>query len=282
MGLDPFLDRLPAPYAVVRDPQASRAERAAAVADFLCAVIEVVADRVPAVKPQSAFFEVLGADGVLAWERVVAAARSAGLLVVGDAKRGDIGSTAQAYAEAFLTGGPGIPTDALCDALTVNPYLGSDACEPFVAACREANAGLYVLLRTSNPGSGEFQDHGDPPLTEAVAAAIERWGTDLVGSAGLSSIGAVVGATHPAELAALRARLPHTPFLLPGFGAQGAGAADVAHGFTNGLSGAIVNSSRGILYPADRDDGDGWRDATSRAVDTANASLLDALGVPAV
>ncbi len=276
VGLDPFLDRLPAPYAVVRDPDASRADRAQAVGDFLCAVIEVVADRVPAVKPQSAFFEVLGADGIQAWERVVAAARSAGLLVIGDAKRGDIGSTATAYAEAFLTGGPGLPSDSLCDCLTVNPYLGSDSIEPFLTACHQADAGLFVLLRTSNPGSAEFQNHGDPPLTHVVSDAVSRWGSGLIGASGLSSIGAVVGATHPSELIEMRARMPHTPFLLPGFGAQGADAKDVAHGFTKGLSGAVVNSSRAILFAGHGDD---WRDATSRAVDETNDALRGALGV---
>ena len=272
VGLDPFLDRIPEDFAAVHAPDSSLAERAEAMGDFLCAVVDVVADRVPAVKPQSAFFEVLGASGVAQWERVVKHARAAGLLVVGDVKRGDIGSTAAAYAEAFLTGTRGTDPNTLCDAVTVNPLLGHDSITPFLDACERAKAGIYVLVRTSNPGGSQFQTKGEPTLTDQIADAVVAWGEGLIGSGGLSSVGAVVGATHPDELAALRERMPRTPLLLPGYGAQGAGAAEVAAGFLEGGRGALVNSSRGILYPS-REDGEDWRTATSRAVDRMRADL---------
>src|SRR5262245_12178812 len=171
VGIDPHLELLPAPFAVARDPRAPRAERAAAVETFCKELIDLVAGAVAAVKPQSAFFEVLGADGALAWERVVAHAHAAGLLVIGDVKRSDIASTAAAYASAYLEGLPGMPRAHLCDAVTLNPYLGSDSLAPFVDACRRVGGGLFVLVRTSNEGSREFQAHGEPPLCERVAAA---------------------------------------------------------------------------------------------------------------
>ncbi|MEZ5975038.1 MAG: orotidine-5'-phosphate decarboxylase [Planctomycetota bacterium] len=210
VGLDPHLGALPPEFEAVHDPGSTRRERAKAVEAFLCGIIEAVADIVPAVKPQSAFFEVLGADGALVWENVVKHAHQAGLLVVGDVKRGDIGSTAAAYAQAFLTGEPGCDRETLCDCITVNPYLGSDSIDPFLDACRQSGTGLYILVRTSNPSSAEFQAQGEPPLMDRVADAVVRWGSDLVGDCGYSSIGAVVGATHPAELNAC-ARMPQTP-----------------------------------------------------------------------
>jgi orotidine-5'-phosphate decarboxylase len=273
VGLDPHAESLPEEFAAVRAPGASRAERARACADFLCQVIELAAGLVPAVKPQSAFFELYGADGAAAWERVVAAARAAGLLVIGDVKRGDIDTTAKAYARAFLD--PACAGEAHCDAITVNPYLGADAVQPFVEACRAHDAGLFVLVRTSNKNSGLFQDHGTPRLYEQVARAVDAWGSELVGQSGLSSIGAVVGATHPAELAALRKLLPRTPFLIPGYGAQGAGAAEIAGGFLAGGRGALVNSSRGILFACKqpRHAGRPWKDATRAALAEMTAEL---------
>lgn len=266
VGLDPHLSRIPAEFAAVHDPAASRAERANAVGEFLRGVIDVVAELVPAVKPQSAFFEQLGADGVRVWEETVAHAHARGLLVIGDVKRSDIGSTAAAYATAFLEGLPGTDPATLCDAVTVNPYLGTDSIQPFLDACARTGAGLYVLVRTSNPSSAEFQTQGVPTLSERVAEAVVRWGEPLVGACGLSSVGAVVGATHPEELARMRRVMPTAPFLLPGFGAQGAGAADVVPGFLDGIRAALVNSSRGVLFAyADRD-GVPWRDATRDAV----------------
>jgi orotidine-5'-phosphate decarboxylase len=275
VGLDPFLERIPPEFAAAQDPNASRSEQAAAMGDFLCAVIDLIADRVAAVKPQAAFFEILGAEGVAQWERVIAHAHDADLLVIGDVKRGDIGSTAAAYATAFLTGLAQCDRRTLCDAVTVNPLLGHDSITPFLEACREADAGIYVLVRTSNPGGDQFQTKGDPTLSERIADAVVAWGEELMGDCGLSSVGAVVGATHPAELKSLRKRMPHTPLLLPGYGAQGAGAEDVVPGFLPGGRGALVNSSRAILYPP-RDDQTSWRDATSQALDQMRAALAAA------
>jgi len=274
VGLDPHLPSIPPEFQAVHDPGATRAERAAAVGDFLVEVIEVSAARAPAVKPQSAFFEALGADGAVQWERVIAAAHDAGLLVIGDVKRGDIGSTAAAYAEAFLTGVAGTDPRTLCDAVTLNPYLGSDSIAPFLQACQTHGAGLYVLVRTSNPSSHELQAVGSPTLAEQVARLVGRWGEGCVDGAGVSSVGAVVGATHPRELARFRALLPNTPFLIPGYGAQGGAAEDVVPGFTDGaLGGALVNSSRGILYAYRERQGTPWKDATRAALEDMAESI---------
>ena len=277
LGLDPHLSLLPDEFAIARDPKAARSARAEAVADFLCELTDLCADRVAVVKPQSAFFEVLGADGAAAWERVVSHAHSRGLLVIGDVKRGDIASTAAAYATAFLEGSGNTEDPALCDAITVNPFLGSDTLDPFIEVAKRTNKGLYVLVRTSNPGSSDLQEHGEPPLVHKLCEHVTRWGADMVGECGLSSVGAVVGATHAEALAELRARLPHTPLLLPGFGAQGAGPEDVKPGFSAGLSGAVVNSSRGIAFAYRKEGGSDWRAAADRAMDEMLHGLRDAL-----
>jgi orotidine-5'-phosphate decarboxylase len=273
IGLDPHPQYLPEEFAVARTSP-SRAERAAAAGDFLCEIIDLVAGKVPAVKPQSALFEVHGPDGAAEWERVVRAARTAGLLVIGDVKRGDIDSTARAYATAYLEGAYA-GDDARCDAVTINPYLGTDSVQPFLDACARTGGGVYVLVRTSNPGGSIFQEHGDPPLHLRVAGAVVEWGSSLVGTCGLSSVGAVIGATHPKELALLRAKMPTTPFLIPGYGAQGGGAAEVAGGFLPGGRGALVNSSRGILFAwrEPRFAGMHWKDATRAALEEMIAAL---------
>lgn len=253
VGLDPRFDSLPA------DVIANARERyddevavaAAAFEEFCIRLIDVVAPLVPAVKPQAAFFEEYGADGMLALQRVVRYARSCGLIVILDAKRGDIGSTAQAYARAYLAGEDPTAAAWAADALTVNPYLGFDTLEPFVQVAAERGAGLYVLARTSNSGARDLQDRKDADgrtTFEAVADALEAMSSRSVGASGFGLIGAVAGATYPAELAALRLRMPHCPLLIPGYGAQGGSAADVASAFLpNGL-GAVVNSSRAINF----------------------------------
>lgn len=268
VGLDPHLDLLPEPFAKARDSARPRAERAELVAQFCCELADVVAGRVPAVKPQSAFFELLGADGVAAWERVVDHSRARGLLVVGDVKRGDIGSTAAAYARAHLAPGPGA-----CDAVTINPYLGAESVEPFLRACTEHGAGIFVLVRTSNPGSAEFQAAGDPPLVERVARAVAQWGEQIMGECGLSSVGAVVGATHPAELARLRALMPKTPLLLPGYGAQGASGADLVDAYLPGQRGALVAASRSVAFAWRSRPDQTWQDAASAALDEMIADV---------
>ncbi len=282
LGLDPHLELLPEPFAIAADPRADRAARARAVGDFLVELVALSADRVAAVKPQSAFFEQLGADGAVAWERVVRAAHEHGLLVVGDVKRGDIGSTSAAYAKAFLEG-EGDPSEPhLCDAITVNPMLGGDAMKPFLDACARVGKGIYVLVRTSNPGSADFQTPGDPNLSDRLASAVARWGAPLVGASGLSSVGAVIGATHPSELAAFRRLLPHTPFLVPGFGAQGARAQDVVGAFVGdpaAARGALIAASRSVSFAHRRPElaGRSWQDAASTALDEMIASIRSAL-----
>ncbi|MCA9000573.1 MAG: orotidine-5'-phosphate decarboxylase [Planctomycetes bacterium] len=272
VGLDPHLDRIPEEFTAIHSSDATRAEMAADLVKFFDGVIEVISDLVPAVKPQSAFFEALGVAGVEAWEQVVKRAHQAGLLVIGDVKRGDIGSTAAAYAQAFLTGMRGTDPETLCDCITINPYLGSDSIEPFLEACKSTGKGLYVLVRTSNPGSSEFQLQGTPTLSELVADAVVRWGEDLVGESGYSSVGAVVGATHPEDLAQLRKRMPKVPFLIPGYGAQGGGAAELAPAFGAHFAGGLVNSSRGILY-AKRSESQSWKDAVRCATEAMIAEF---------
>lgn len=291
VGLDPHADHLPEEFALVRDPKASRADRARACADFLCAILEVAAGKVPAVKPQSAFFELYGPEGAQAWERVVRTARRAGMIVIGDVKRGDIDTTARAYARAFLEGESAADREHVCDAVTVNPYLGTDSITPFLESCKKADAGLYVLVRTSNKDSKLIQDleivrrdgSGAPTTSkvyERVADSVVAWGRELTGTCGLSSVGAVVGATHPDELTALRARMPTTPFLIPGYGAQGAGAKEIVGGFLPKGRGALVNSSRGILFASKQPQYRElhWKDAAARAIDAMVTEINAAVG----
>jgi len=252
VGLDPRLDQLPEPFKT-RALGGSAAAAAAALQDYHRALLAVVAPRAAAVKPQAAFFERLGPPGIAALADAVGRAHELGLLVVMDAKRGDIGSTAEAYAEAWLGGGHrgALPVS---DALTVNPYLGEDACAPFLAAARAAQAGIFFLVKTSNPGAGLFQDHGTPPLAEVVARQVAAWGEPLRGPSGWSAAGAVIGATRPAELARFRALMPHAPLLLPGYGAQGGTAAGLAPAFDARGHGALVTASRSVLHAHARSD----------------------------
>jgi orotidine-5'-phosphate decarboxylase len=234
LGIDPQVDRPDAPGIPVNTT----------LSRFCCDIIDACADFVAAVKPQLAFFEARGLEGMAAFAQVVSFAKSRGLITIADAKRGDIGSTSAAYAEAFLGDG-----DFACDAVTVNPYLGSDALAPFAARMR-AGRGLFVLVKTSNPSSGEFQDltSDEAPVWEAVARRVNGWGSDFIGRSGLSSIGAVIGATHPAQAVRARTLMPSAIVLAPGFGAQGASPADaVAAARPDGL-GVIVNASRGLMY----------------------------------
>lgn len=252
VGLDPRLDQLPEEIlAAARERSSNETEAAASAYEEFCSrVIDVVAPLVPAVKPQAAFFEQLGPAGCLALQQVIQKARDAGLIVICDAKRGDIGSTAQAYAEAYLAGESADGSIWGADALTVNPYLGRDTLEPFVKVATERGAGIYVLVRTSNPGATIFQDRetDGQKLFQQVAAVVEGFNSESLGETGYGIVGAVVGATYPAELSELRQAMPQTPFLVPGYGAQGGGASDVAGGFADNGLGALVNSSRGINF----------------------------------
>lgn len=273
VGLDPRLERLPDAVAPSSD---SLGDIASAYRDFCKGVIDVVADLVPAVKPQAAFFEQLGPAGTTALCEVIKYARSRGLIVLLDGKRGDIGSTAEAYAKAYL--GEATPWGA--DSLTVNPYLGDDSLDPFVNQCVAADAGIFVLVKTSNPGGKLFQDKQaeGQSLFEHVADHVESLARKTKGDSGYGSIGAVVGATYPEQLSALRQRMPHTWLLVPGFGSQGGTAADVASAFdTNGL-GAIINSSRAIIFAHARPEYESvGKTDWQRAVEMATRDMIEQL-----
>jgi orotidine-5'-phosphate decarboxylase len=272
VGLDPLPDLLPVELA--GDAHESRERAAAACTRFCCGIIDAVAPYAVGVKPQLAFFEALGADGIRAFEDVCGYARSAGLLVIADGKRADIGSTARAYAAAYLEGSP-----PLVDALTVNPYLGRDSLEPLLGACRRHGTGLFCLVKTSNEG-GEIQDlvlSDGRPLWQHVARLVAEWGEDLVGERGLSSLGAVVGATHPRAVAQARRLLPQAVLLLPGVGAQGATPADVARAFTSGPASALVAASRSVIY-AFRSGDEDWRAAAAAQAARLSSEVWSAAG----
>jgi orotidine-5'-phosphate decarboxylase len=251
VGLDPVWDRLPKEY---QKDTPEEAQRVGPIGAFCREVIEIVAPFVPAVKLQSACFERYGPEGVDLFRQIVSAAQERDLVVIGDVKRSDIASTAQAYAEGHLRGlalrsgaTPGVP-----DAITVSPYFGTDGLQPFVDLAAEEDRGVFILVRTSNPSAKEVQDIADASgkkVYEHVAAMVARLGDgeDLVGDRGYSCVGAVVGATYPDEARRLRELMPRQIFLVPGYGAQGASAADCAASFKNG-EGAIVNASRSVIY----------------------------------
>lgn len=282
VGIDPHLTEIPRTFRSGAmehgDP-----ETAAAVERWCFALLDRVTGRVAAVKPQSACFEALGPAGAAVLARVLAEARARGLLVVLDAKRGDIGSTAEAYAAAYLRKG----APFACDALTVNAYLGLDTLEPFVAAAAESGGGVFVVLRSSNPGARDLQDLPAPsrPLYQGLAAALAAKGPLLRGpETEWSGLGVVVGATWPEESRHVRELLPRSLFLVPGYGAQGAGARDAVAGFVRGpdgrLEGGLVASSRAIGFPEPGREADaaGWERAVDRALDAAIADLTSAIG----
>ena len=282
VGLDPRWEQLPAPLAGAHVD--STAGRAAAYREFCSGVIDAVADLVPVVKPQSAFFEELGPVGVTALVDVIAYAQQRGLLVILDAKRGDIGSTAEAYARGML-GRDAAPWRG--DALTVNPYLGEDSLTPFVEVAGQRGAGLFVLVKTSNPGSGLLQDlvAGEQTIYRHTAALVERMSAETAGRHGYGIVGAVAGATYLEQLVELRAAMPHTWFLVPGYGSQGAGAADVAGAFDDRGLGAVVNNSRALIFAyrrgeyAERFGEAKWQDAVAAATRDMISEL--AAGSPA-
>jgi len=249
-GLDPRLGSLP-PALVGDSPPERPADQAELFRQFCCEVVDVVADKAPVVKPQAAFFEELGPAGMQALAAVIAHARRRDLLVLVDGKRNDIGSTAEAYARGWL--GPHSPWQA--DALTVSPYLGADSLQPFVDWAAPAGAGVFVLVKTSNPGGGLLQDLPAPdrPVYRHVAALVEQLAERTVGDCGYGLVGAVVGATYPEQLAELRAAMPHAWLLIPGYGSQGGRAVDAAPGFDGAGLGAVVNNSRGLIFAYQRE-----------------------------
>jgi orotidine-5'-phosphate decarboxylase len=249
VGLDPRLDQLPRELRARAERDHGRTPRAAAEAilAFNRALLDALADVAPVCKPQIAFYEEHGAEGLRAYAETIRHAQGQGLLVISDAKRGDIGTTAEAYARAHLTAKSG-GFDA--DALTVNPYLGAETLQPYLDAGSGAGKGIFVLVKTSNPGSGDLQDMpvNGRPLYERVAEMVRKLGAAHRGASGFSAVGAVVGATYPEQARQLREMLPETIFLVPGYGAQGATAKDVAAAFRADGQGAVVNSSRGIIF----------------------------------
>jgi len=245
VGLDPRADSIP-PGLLPIEGNASLSATAAAYTAFCRGVIDVVAPLVAAVKPQAAFFEELGPAGMAALAETIVYAREKGLLAILDGKRNDIGSTAVAYARAFL--GHGSAWGA--DALTVSPYLGDDSLAPFVDIATRRGAGIFVLVKTSNPGGKRIQDltAEGRPVYQHVGALVEALAAKTAGECGYGAVGAVVGATYPEQLALLREQMPHTLLLVPGYGSQGGTAADVAAAFDPQGRGAIVNNSRGLIF----------------------------------
>jgi len=263
LGVDPQLDSadapgVPAGYTLTK---------------FCCEIIEACEKSIVAVKPQVAFFEARGVEGMRALAEVIRFARGRGLITIADAKRGDIGTTSAAYAEAFLGNG-----DFASDAITINPYLGADAIMPFVNRIR-AGRGVLVLVKNSNPSSGEFQDleASGKPLWEAVAARVRGWGDDFIGASGLSSVGAVVGATYPKHLKRARELMPNAIILVPGYGTQGGSAQDAVAAARSDGSGIIVNSSRGLMYAYLKSGGASPGAAAAAAAESMRLALNAAL-----
>jgi orotidine-5'-phosphate decarboxylase len=257
VGLDPVIDKLP-------DGLPKTIE---GVKQFCTGIIDATHHVASSVKPQLAYFELLGWEGVKIFFEICEYAKTKNLLVIADGKRNDIGSTCDAYAEAYLG------KDKPIDALTVSPYLGSDGITPFIARCTKNNKGIYVLVKTSNESSGELQDlpTGDEAVHEYLAQLVESWGAQHIGpKSNLSCIGAVVGATYPEELKYLRTLMPHIPFLIPGYGAQGGGADDVKYGFLPDGTGAVVNAARSIIFASTKKD---WKEAAQKAAEEMAKAL---------
>lgn len=263
VGLDPRLDSLPTEFQSLGAGEAFRR--------FCCGVIDVVASLVPAVKPQLAFFEEYGCEGMQALAAVIDYARARGLCVILDAKRSDIGTTAEAYARGML--GPQSAWRA--DAVTVSPYLGDDSLEPFIQIACERDAGIFVLVKTSNRGGAMLQDlvADGATIYNHVARYVELQAAATANASRYGTVGAVVGATWPEQLAELRNAMPHTWFLVPGYGSQGGSARDVAAAFDADGLGAIVNNSRGIIFAHKKRTNIAWQ----RAVEDATTTMIDAL-----
>jgi orotidine-5'-phosphate decarboxylase len=275
VGLDPHLDLFP-PLFRRGSMAAEDPATVVAVSDLLTALLERLPGKAAIIKPQSAFFEQLGAAGVELLQQLMGRARDLGLLVLLDAKRGDIGSTAEGYARAYLD--PHAPLRA--DALTVNPYLGLDTLAPYLQRCKDHDRGLFVLVKTSNPGSGDVQDLNveGRPVFEQLAAKLGTHVPAFADQTGWSSLGVVVGATYPDQAVRVREALGRGLFLVPGYGAQGGTAADAVRSFLpgpNGLEGGVVSSSRGIMFPvAAPATATAWEQAVDAALDRA----IDELG----
>ena len=260
MGLDPRYELLPE---CIKGKCKENVESVLdGILEYNKKLIDSVSDIIPAVKPQLAFYEMFGPKGMECFKETCKYAKEKGMIVIADCKRGDIGSTCSGYSNAYL-GKTNIGSNEESfydiDFITVNPYLGSDGIKPFIEDCIKYNKGLFILVKTSNPSSGELQDlklENGKTIYEEVGSLVSRWGKEYIGKYGFSSVGAVVGATYPTQMETLREMMPNTFFLIPGYGAQGGKADDIALGFKNGLGG-IVNASRSLMcaYKSDR-----WKD----------------------
>ena len=276
-GFDPKLDYVPASIkeSCFEKYGKTLEGAAAALLEFNKAIIDKIYDIVPAIKPQAAYYEMYGWQGVKALCETIAYAKSKGMFVITDGKRNDIGTTMEAYATAHLgtTDVAGEEIDAFgADALTVNGYLGTDGIKPLAKICDKKHKGIFVLVKTSNPSSGELQDmklENGATVYEQMGRMCESWGSDLMGKYGYSAVGAVVGATYPGQLLEMREKAPHTFFLVPGYGAQGGGAEDAKNAFDKNGLGAIINSSRGIMCA--------WKKQGLTEEDFAEAARTEAL-----
>ena len=254
VGLDPMLNYIPEQVQKKAFEEKGETLEGAAEAiwQFNKAIVDATYDLIPAVKPQIAMYEQFGVAGVIAFKKTVDYCKEKGLVVIGDIKRGDIGSTSEAYAVGHL-GKVQVGSQTYAgfdeDFATLNPYMGSDSVNPFIKICKANNRGIFVLVKTSNPSSGELQDKlvDGKPLYELVGKMVDEWGSDCIGESGYSEVGAVVGATYPEQGKVLRAIMPKTYILVPGYGAQGGKGKDLVHFFNEDGLGAIVNSSRGII-----------------------------------
>ena len=251
IGLDPRYEMIPKCITQKYAPTLEGASKA--IIEFNKRLIDATYDIIPAVKPQIAFYEMFGIEGMKAFKETCEYAKQKGMLVIADIKRGDIGSTAEGYSNAFLGKTKiGRKEESIFDVefVTLNPYMGIDSIKPFIEDCKKYNKGIFVLIKTSNPSSGDIQDvkmeNGEELYTK-VAKLVENWGEELRGEYGYSSVGGVVGATYPEQIESLRKIAPHTFFLIPGYGAQGGKANDIAKAFDSNGIGGIVNSSRGLM-----------------------------------
>ena len=292
VGLDPQLSFIP--DFILKEAYDSFGESlegaAEAIFNFNKGIVDAVCDLVPCVKPQIAMYEQFGVPGVAAFARTVEYCQSRGLLVIGDVKRGDIGSTSGSYAKAHLGQiqvGGNVFTPFGEDFATVNPYLGSDGVKPFIDVCRANDRGIFVLVKTSNPSSGEFQDRviegTGKPLYELVGEMVRIWGEEAMDESGWSEVGAVVGATYPEMGKVLRDVMPRSFILVPGYGAQGGSGKDLVPFFDRDGLGAIVNSSRGIIAAWKKEEyasfgAEGYADAAREAVLAMKADIAEALG----
>lgn len=277
MGLDPRYDMIPD---CVKNKYSKDIKGAcASILEFNKALMDETCDIIPAIKPQLAFYEMFGSEGIKTFEETCQYAREKGFIIIADAKRGDIGSTAEGYSNAYLGQTPiGEENHSIFDVefVTINPYLGIDGVKPFIEDAEKYGKGIFVLVKTSNPSSGELQDlktEEGKEIYKKVAELVNEWGKKLIGEYGYSPISAVVGATYPKQLQELRQIMPHSYFLIPGYGAQGGKAEDIALGFDAQGLGGIINASRSLMcaYRSDR-----WKEQYSQE-EFAKATKAEAI-----